>query len=206
MRERQATRDGCVTDPEPGVDSGRATVRNVRSKCRCSCVLQFTFRHAVSCVLHRPPSQVIHCIVSCFLGSSSVKSRGENMTVRHPFTGGKHRKQLRLGRRIFKRLGPRSVSPRGDLLLLLRTNKRTEGEEEEALSTEHRTHNTRADAGHRGTSTAPRAGRRHRSPQAGRRPLGKARPRPNAGRHHAPLPEIRRLSLSISTRKRRDAR
>lgn len=45
------------------MDSRRATVRNVRSKCRCSCVLQFTFRRAVSCVLHRPPSQVIHCIV-----------------------------------------------------------------------------------------------------------------------------------------------
>ena len=45
------------------MDSGRATVRNMRSKCRCSYVLQFTFRHAVCCVLHRPPSQVIHCIV-----------------------------------------------------------------------------------------------------------------------------------------------
>ena len=48
------------------MDSGRATVRNMRSKCRCSCVLQFTFRHAVNCVLHRPPSQVIHCIVLYF--------------------------------------------------------------------------------------------------------------------------------------------
>ena len=38
----------------------------MRSKCRCSCVLQFTFRRAVSCVLHRPPSQVIHCTVLCF--------------------------------------------------------------------------------------------------------------------------------------------
>ena len=45
------------------MDSRRATVRNRRSKCRCSCVLQFTFRRAVSCVLHRPPSQVIHCTV-----------------------------------------------------------------------------------------------------------------------------------------------
>ena len=58
-----------VTDPEPGMDSGRATVRNVRSKCRCSCVLQFTFRRAVSCVLHRPPSQVIHCTVFYFIPS-----------------------------------------------------------------------------------------------------------------------------------------
>ena len=45
------------------MDSGRATVRNMRSKCRCSYVLQFTFRRAVCCVLHRPPSQVIHCTV-----------------------------------------------------------------------------------------------------------------------------------------------
>ena len=42
---------------------GRASARNMRSKCRCSYVLQFTFRRAVSCVLHRPPSQVIHCAV-----------------------------------------------------------------------------------------------------------------------------------------------
>lgn len=34
--------------------------RNVRSKCRCSCVLQFTIWRAISCVLHRPTSQVIH--------------------------------------------------------------------------------------------------------------------------------------------------
>ena len=61
--------DGCLTDPEPGMDSRRATVRNVRSKCRCSCVLQFTFRRAVSCVLHRPPSQVIHCTVLSFFQS-----------------------------------------------------------------------------------------------------------------------------------------
>lgn len=33
--------------------------RNVRSKCRCSCVLQFTCRRAISCVLHRSTSQVI---------------------------------------------------------------------------------------------------------------------------------------------------
>ena len=52
-----------VTDPEPDMDGGRASVRNVRSKCRCSHVLQFTFRRAVCCVLHRPPSQVIHCTV-----------------------------------------------------------------------------------------------------------------------------------------------
>ena len=58
--------DEGKTDPEPDMDSGRTTVRNVRSKCRCSCVLQFTLRRAVSCVLHRPSSQVIHCIEFCF--------------------------------------------------------------------------------------------------------------------------------------------
>lgn len=45
------------------MDSGKTNVRNMRSKCRCSYVLQFTFRRAVCCVLHRPPSQVIHCAV-----------------------------------------------------------------------------------------------------------------------------------------------
>jgi hypothetical protein len=34
--------------------------RHLRSKRRCSCVLQFTRLHAVSCVLHRPTSRVIH--------------------------------------------------------------------------------------------------------------------------------------------------
>jgi hypothetical protein len=51
------------TDPDPIMDVQQAHVRNMRSKCRCSCVLQFTLRHGVSSVLHRPPSQMIHCIV-----------------------------------------------------------------------------------------------------------------------------------------------
>jgi hypothetical protein len=34
--------------------------RHMRSKRRCSCVLQFTRLRAVSCVLHRPTSRVIH--------------------------------------------------------------------------------------------------------------------------------------------------
>ena len=50
-----------ITDPEPDMERRQAPFRNMRSKCRCSYVLQFTFRRAVSCVLHRPPSQVIHC-------------------------------------------------------------------------------------------------------------------------------------------------
>jgi hypothetical protein len=80
--------DGCQTDPEPGMDSRRATVRNMRSKCRCSCVLQFTFRRAVSCVLHRPPSQVIHCIVLYFAFVSVTELNFENTAHnRHPFAG-----------------------------------------------------------------------------------------------------------------------
>ena len=63
------------TDPEPDMDGGRASVRNVRSKCRCSHVLQFTFRRAVCCVLHRPPSQVIHCTVLSLAHSVSIVAR-----------------------------------------------------------------------------------------------------------------------------------
>ena len=58
--------DGFVTDPEPDMGGEQITARNMRSKCRCSYVLQFTFRRAVCRVLHRPPSQVIHCIVLFF--------------------------------------------------------------------------------------------------------------------------------------------
>ena len=32
--EREASREGCKTDPEPDMGSGRASARNVRSKCR----------------------------------------------------------------------------------------------------------------------------------------------------------------------------
>lgn len=67
-----------VTDPEPDTDSGRATVRNMRSKCRCSYVLQFTFRRAVRCVLHRPPSQVIHCAAWSLQDSCSFELPEEN--------------------------------------------------------------------------------------------------------------------------------
>ena len=51
-----------LNDPEQNIEQ---TVEllfcNMRSKGRWSHVLQFTFRRAVSCVLHRPPSLVIHC-------------------------------------------------------------------------------------------------------------------------------------------------
>lgn len=79
------------TDPDPNMDMQQAHVRNMRSKCRCSCVLQFTLRHGVSSVLHRPPSQMIHCIV-LFLWFPAL---GQSFSVRNvPFftspTWGEH--------------------------------------------------------------------------------------------------------------------
>ena len=62
----QTVPDRCSTDPEPDMKMRQAHFHNMRSKCRCSCVLQFTRHHGVSSVLHRPPSQMIHCIVLCF--------------------------------------------------------------------------------------------------------------------------------------------
>ena len=72
LETSEEVREGCKTDPEPDMDGGQAGVRNMRSKCRCSYVLQFTFRRAVSCVLHRPPSQVIHCAVLSLLTKAIV--------------------------------------------------------------------------------------------------------------------------------------
>ena len=83
---QRKTLDGCLTDPEPGMDSRRATVRNVRSKCRCSCVLQFTFRRAVSCVLHRPPSQVIHCIVLSFISKFDLHEEDAQLKIKTSIT------------------------------------------------------------------------------------------------------------------------
>ena len=76
------------TDPEPDMDGGRASVRNVRSKCRCSHVLQFTFRRAVCCVLHRPPSQVIHCTVLFSHHSLSLSCNCRALTGREPLALG----------------------------------------------------------------------------------------------------------------------
>ena len=53
----------AITDPDPRVGLLQAQTRNMRSKCRCSYVLQFTWHLGVSSVLHRPLSQIIHCIV-----------------------------------------------------------------------------------------------------------------------------------------------
>ena len=48
-------------DPQTDVLRERSSPeRNVRSKYRCSCVLQFTCRRGVCSVLHRFTSQVIH--------------------------------------------------------------------------------------------------------------------------------------------------
>ncbi len=96
------------------MDSGRTTVRNMRSKCRCSYVLQFTFRRAVCCVLHRPPSQVIHCTV-LFLNKlkvGTVKARFAQSTVDISSRGGRAKKNSISRRRLFKRLAPYRESSR----------------------------------------------------------------------------------------------
>ena len=74
-RKQTNAPDGCSTDPESNIELAKGQLSNMRSKCRCSCVLQFTFRRAVSCVLHRPPSQVIHCTVLCFKHCSASALR-----------------------------------------------------------------------------------------------------------------------------------
>lgn len=58
------TREGTHS-PQPGVGCPKAS-RHLRSKCRCSCVLQFTRRHTVCCVFHRPTSRGIHLTGLCF--------------------------------------------------------------------------------------------------------------------------------------------
>ena len=59
----------------------------MRSKCRCSCVLQFTLCHAFSCVLHRPPSQLIHCIMLFMLFRTSLKMREKKIKFHKAFPG-----------------------------------------------------------------------------------------------------------------------
>ena len=54
--------DLVSTDPDTRVGVQWAHTCNMRSNCQCSCVLQFTLCHAFSCVLHRPPIQLIHCM------------------------------------------------------------------------------------------------------------------------------------------------
>ena len=81
---------------------------NMRSKCRCSCVLQFTLCHAVSCVLHRPPSQLIHCI-ALYLGYQTVrllieKKRKKPRFHRQPPGEGRQARNLRAGKLSLNRL------------------------------------------------------------------------------------------------------
>ena len=71
----------CLTDPEPDMEMRQAHFRNMRSKCRCSCVLQFTRHLGVSSVLHRPLSQIIHCIV-LYLGFQTCEGLSAEHRVR----------------------------------------------------------------------------------------------------------------------------
>ena len=94
------------------MESGRATLRNMRSKCRCSYVLQFAFRHAVSCVLHRPPSQVIHCTV-LFHNKVQLTKNGlfpqQTFRVTAPHEGGEHKKTRRRAK-SFERFEPHPIN------------------------------------------------------------------------------------------------
>ena len=98
--------DGCITDPEPDMERRQAPFRNMRSKCRCSYILQFTFRRAVSCVLHRPPSQVIHCTVLLMqkqLTKIWPKLSNDGFKASH---GGEQRKNQREGRSALSGIVP----------------------------------------------------------------------------------------------------
>jgi hypothetical protein len=71
---RPSARRGLRTESE---------TRNVRSKCRCSCVLQFTCRRAFSGVLHRPTCQVIHRSGLYFCFGVALPARGSRAPSRH---------------------------------------------------------------------------------------------------------------------------
>ena len=74
-----------LNDPERNMEQTVGLLfRNMRSKGRCSHVLQFTFRRAVSCVLHRPTSQVIHC-KPLFLTVTALKAPLSENTVQKVF-------------------------------------------------------------------------------------------------------------------------
>ena len=103
----------AIADPDPRVGLLQAQTRNMRSKCRCSCVLQFTLCHAFSSVLHRPPSQLIHCIV---LYSKFFCSHKEKVST-HPeasFPGEKGSKVgTRPGHRAAAHRHPPGLASRG---------------------------------------------------------------------------------------------
>ena len=81
----------AIADPDPRVGLLQAQTRNMRSKCRCSCVLQFTLCHAFSSVLHRPPSQLIHCIV--LYSKFFLLSQGKGFHASRGFVPGGKREQ-----------------------------------------------------------------------------------------------------------------
>ena len=86
------------------METRRAYFRNMRSKCRCSYVLQFTWHLGVSSVLHRPLSQIIHCIV-LYLDFQTVRSEclSFRLTMRQLRQPCKGRSQLGLrAQRRFK--------------------------------------------------------------------------------------------------------
>lgn len=98
------------------MDAGRAGVRNMRSKCRCSYVLQFTFRRAVCCVLHRPPSQVIHCAVLSLHDKKPLSSFDElanNQTAHACFPSRGEERGLRSPRARRSTLSGQRTSHRG---------------------------------------------------------------------------------------------
>ena len=97
----------CLTDPEPDMEMRQAHFRNMRSKCRCSCVLQFTLCHAFSSVLHRPPSQLIHCIV---LYSKFFCSHKEKVST-HPEASFPGEKGSKVGTRPGHRAAAHRHSP-----------------------------------------------------------------------------------------------
>ena len=102
---RQQNSDGwCLTDPDTRVGLLQAQACNVRSKCRCSCVLQFTLCHAFSCVLHRPPSQLIHCIVFyVWLSEQTPENWVEKKISSHQtFPGGRVTQNLVCWRELFE--------------------------------------------------------------------------------------------------------
>ena len=98
-------------DPDPRVGPLQAQTCNMRSKCRCSCVLQFTLCHASSCVLHRPPSQLIHCI-ALYLIFFSLEMNPHNSSCPRSGT-----EPGRLGRKDRRPALARAARPRSRSLL-----------------------------------------------------------------------------------------
>ena len=99
--------DLVSTDPDTRVGVQWAHTCNMRSNCQCSCVLQFTLCHAFSSVLHRPPSQLIHCIV---LYSKFFCSHKEKVST-HPEASFPGEKGSKVGTRPGHRAAAHRHSP-----------------------------------------------------------------------------------------------